>query len=120
MEVKINKEIRDYTEKIYFGLSLRQFIFSVLACIMAIVFFFVLRNKFSVETLSWICILAASPFAIIGFIKYNGMSAEKFALAFIKTEVLTSKRLKYKPINFYCELLKEKVKKGDESFENNK
>ena len=31
MEVKINKEIRDYTEAIFFGLSLRQFIFSVLA-----------------------------------------------------------------------------------------
>jgi len=27
MEVKINKEIRDYTENIYFGLSLRQFFF---------------------------------------------------------------------------------------------
>ena len=32
MEVKINKEIRNYTEAIFFGLSLRQFIFSVLAC----------------------------------------------------------------------------------------
>ena len=32
MEVKINKEIRDYTEAIFFGLSLRQFIFSALAC----------------------------------------------------------------------------------------
>lgn len=30
-KVKINKEIRDYTEAIFFGLSLRQFIFSVLA-----------------------------------------------------------------------------------------
>ncbi len=29
MEVKVNKEIRNYTESIYFGLSLRQFIFSV-------------------------------------------------------------------------------------------
>ena len=33
MEVKINKEIRNYTESMFFGLSLRQFIFSVLACI---------------------------------------------------------------------------------------
>ncbi len=31
MEVKINREIRDYTESLFFGLSLRQFIFSVLA-----------------------------------------------------------------------------------------
>lgn len=27
MEVKINREIREYTENIYFGLSLRQFFF---------------------------------------------------------------------------------------------
>ena len=32
MEVKINKEIRNYTESMFFGLSMRQFIFSVLAC----------------------------------------------------------------------------------------
>ena len=29
---KINREIRDYTESMFFGLSLRQFFFSVLAC----------------------------------------------------------------------------------------
>ena len=28
MEVKINREIRNYTESMFFGLSLRQFIFS--------------------------------------------------------------------------------------------
>ena len=32
MEVKINKEIRKFSESIFFGLSLRQFIFSVIAC----------------------------------------------------------------------------------------
>ena len=36
MEVKINKEIRNYTESMFFGLSLRQFIFSVLACGVAV------------------------------------------------------------------------------------
>ena len=40
MEVKINKEIRDYTEAIFFGLSLRQFIFSGLACGIAVGLYF--------------------------------------------------------------------------------
>ena len=39
-KVKINKEIRDYTEAIFFGLSLRQFIFSVLACGIAVGLYF--------------------------------------------------------------------------------
>ena len=36
MEIKINREIRDYTENIFFGLSLRQLIFSLLACGVAV------------------------------------------------------------------------------------
>lgn len=35
MEVKINKEIRQYKENIFFGLTMRQFVCSALACIVA-------------------------------------------------------------------------------------
>ena len=112
MEVKINKEIRDYTESVYFGLSLRQFIFSILACGMAVILYFLLRPYFGIETLSWVCILGAAPFAAIGFVKYNGMNAEEFVLAYIRSEFLTPKELTFKPTNFYYELLKDRI--GDE------
>ena len=119
MEVKINKEIRDYTESVYFGLSLRQFIFSILACAMAVVLYFVFRPYFGIETLSWLCILGAAPFAAIGFIKYNGMNAEEFLLAYIRSEFLTPKELVFNPTNYYYELLKGSI--GDEKKdENNK
>ena len=91
MEVKINKEIRNYTESIFFGLSLRQFIFSVFACGVAVGLFFLLRPYFGTETLSWVCILGALPFAIMGFVKYNGMTAEQFVWAWIKSELLMPK-----------------------------
>ena len=32
MEVKINREIRNYTESMFFGLSLRQFVFFFTGC----------------------------------------------------------------------------------------
>ena len=64
MEVKINKEVRNYTESMFFGLSMRQFIFSVLACGVAVGLYFLLRPQFGTETLSWMCILGASPFAM--------------------------------------------------------
>ena len=119
MEVKINKEIRDYTESVYFGLSLRQFIFSILACGMAVVLYFVFRPYFGIETLSWLCILGAAPFAAIGFIKYNGMNAEEFLLAYIRSEFLTPKELVFNPTNYYYEILKGRI--GDEKKdENNK
>lgn len=119
MEVKINKEIRDYTESVYFGLSLRQFIFSILACGMAILLYFVFRLYFGIETLSWLCILGASPFAAIGFIKYNGMNAEEFILAYIRSEFLTKKELTFIPENYYYNLIKND-NEGDDNSENNK
>ena len=119
MEVKINKEIRDYTESVYFGLSLRQFIFSILACGMAVILYFVFRPYFGIETLSWLCILGASPFAAIGFIKYNGMNAEEFLLAYVRSEFLTPKELVFEPTNYYYEMFKGRIG-DDKKYENNK
>ena len=119
MEVKINKEIRNYTESVYFGLSFRQFIFSILACGMAVVLYFIFRPYFGIETLSWLCILGAAPFAAIGFVTYNGMNAEEFILAYIRSEFLTPKELTFKPDNFYYELLKDRIG-DDKKDENNK
>ena len=113
MEVKINREIRNYTESIFFGLSLRQFVFSILACGVAVLLYFLLKNNFGIETLSWVCILGASPFAAIGFITYNGMPAEKFIYAYIKSEFLIPKKLTFKTVNFYYEIIKDKLEKED-------
>ena len=43
MEVKINREIRNYTESMFFGLSLRQCIFSLLAVAVAVGLYFLLK-----------------------------------------------------------------------------
>ena len=85
MEVKINKDIPEFSESIFFGLSLRQFIFSILAC-------------------------------AVGFIKYNGMNAEEFVIAFIKSEILTPRELKFSATNIYAEefkgIIDKKLKQG--------
>lgn len=106
MEVKINREIREYTESIFFGLSLRQFIFSICACVVAVISYFILKPYFGIETLSWACILVAVPFAVLGFVKYNGMTAEKFIVAWVKSMILTPKKLTFKPTNLYYEGVK--------------
>ena len=114
MEVKINKEIRDFTESIFFGLSMRQFIFSILACLVAVILYFIFKPFFGIETLSWMCILGAIPFAVLGFVKYNNMTIEKIIVAWIKSEILMPKQLTFKAENIYAERLKhvyEKLKK---------
>lgn len=85
----------------FFGLSLRQFIFSLLACIVAVVVYFILRPILGLETTSWVCILAAVPFAALGFIKYNGMTAEQFLWAVIKSEILMPKYLVFRNGDYY-------------------
>ena len=95
MEVKINREIRNYTESMFFGLSMRQFIFSVLACGVAVGLYFILRPYFGVETLSWMCILGAAPFALLGFVTYHGMTAEQFIWAWLRSEMLEPKEFKF-------------------------
>ena len=107
MEVKINKEIRNYTESMFFGLSMRQFLFSVLACGVAVGLFFLLRGRFGTETVSWMCILGASPFAVMGFVRYNGMTAEQFVWAWIKSQFLMPKKILFVPENLYYEAVKQ-------------
>lgn len=119
MEVKINKEIRQYKENIFFGLTMRQFVCSALACIVAVGIYFITKPIFNnTGTVSWLCMAGAVPFALLGFVRYNGMTAEKFFIAWVKSEILTPKRLVFKPNNLYldmyrqCEKGKKKAKKS--------
>jgi hypothetical protein len=120
MEVKINKEIREYTEAMFFGLSLRQFVFAVLAVLAAVGMYFGLKPLLGTETVSWLCILGAFPFAAVGFIKYHGMNAEAFLWAWVKSEFLIPKRLTFSAVNIYAELLGDKYRTKKEIKERKK
>ncbi len=107
MEVRINKEIREYTENMFFGLSLRQFICAVMACGVAVLIYFLFYKTVHLEWLSWMCMLGALPFALMGFVKYHGMTAEQFAWAWIKSEFLMPKRLTFRSSTLYYDSHKE-------------
>ena len=78
MEIKINREIRDYHESMFMGLSLRQTLCSLLAVGAAVGLYFWLNPILGTEGVSWVCMLGAAPFAALGFVSYHGMPAEKF------------------------------------------
>ena len=71
---------------------MRQLIFSFLAVGVAIVSYILLKDKLSTDTISWLCILLAAPFAALGFVTYHGMTFEKFAWAWIKSIKSNSKK----------------------------
>ena len=113
MEVKINREIRNYTESMFFGLSMRQFFFSVLAVGIAVLLYFVLKPIVGMETVSWMCILGAAPFAAMGFISYHGMTAEQFLWVWLRSEILEPKEIRFEPVNLYYELLRGSIEKNE-------
>lgn len=108
MEVKINKEIRNYTESMF------------LDCPSDSSFFLSRLRRgggfvFSSPSTVWYgnpqlgLYLRCVPFAAMGFIKYNGMTAEQFVWAWIKSEFLMPKKLMFLPDNLYYETMKPTI-----------
>ena len=105
MEVRINKEVRNNQESLFVGLSLRQLLFALLAVAVAVGVYFGLRPVLGNGEIGWVCVLAAFPFALGGFFQYNGMTLERFLLAYIRSEFLFPRRLVFKSDNIYAKAL---------------
>lgn len=108
IEVKIPKEVRQHKETIFFGLSLRQFFCSVVAVALAAGIYLLLGDAIGKETASWVCILAAAPFAAAGFFSYNGMTLEQFLWAFLKSEILCAGTRVFVSDNYIYRALRRK------------
>ncbi len=67
--------------------------------IVAVAAYFLLRDVVGEGEIGVVCILAAFPFALCGFFRYNGMTFEQFIIAFIRSELLYPKRLVFKSEN---------------------
>ena len=109
MDVKINKEIRNYTESIVLGLTLRQCFFSVLACFVAVVVYFLFIDVLGLEVTSWLCIVVAIPFAALGFVSYQGMNFEKILINVWRSFLMSHRQLVFRPYNLYYEILKDYI-----------
>lgn len=109
MEVKVNKEIREYSENMFFGLTLRQFFFSALGCATAVGIYFLCHGALGTEFTTWLCVLGVVPFALLGFVTYNGMPAEKVLWAYLKSKVLFPGRYANKPVSIYYTCLEENI-----------
>ena len=110
MEIRINKEIKDYHESLFMGLSMRQFMCSLGAVGAAVGIYFGLKGVLDKETVSWLCIVCAAPLAAAGFFNYNGMNFEQFVVAYIYSEFLCSGVRTYQSENYIYEAYKEVLK----------
>ena len=109
MEVKINREIRNYTESHVFW------------TVHAAVHFFCSRLRRGRGPLLYPAPLfwggnpvldvhfGAAPFAMLGFVTYHGMTAEQFIWAWLRSEMLEPKEFKFEDSNYYYAALKDTI-----------
>ena len=98
IEVRIPKEIREYKEKLFFGLNLRQTITTGLAIALCVPLYIFGQKYINVDVLSWIIIVIAAPLVLIGYFNFNQMPFEKFIMAWFRTNYNPQKRkFKYQP-----------------------
>ena len=98
-EIELNKEVLDYKESIFFGLSLRQFVCASLAVMIAVIVWFGTRDILAKEIRSWLCLSLACPFAAAGFFSFNGLTLEQFMWQMLKTCLIYRGRRVYKAVN---------------------
>jgi len=83
LSTAIPKDIREYKEKLVAGFTARQLLSTMAALAVCVPLYIYGRRFLPEEVISWTVIAVALPLGAIGFIKYNGMPAEKFIVCIV-------------------------------------
>lgn len=108
IEVRMPKEIKDFKER-FFGLTLRQLVCTGGAIIIAIPLYFYGKKYIGKEAVNWLIMLIVTPILLVGYVSYNGLPFEHFALLYLKMNVLPQK-LKYEQSDLYYKLRQDLIK----------
>lgn len=84
LEVKIPKEIMEYKEKIFFGLSIRQLICVVIATVVCLITYFFVKPFIGNDLAGYLVLVEAMPIMGVGFLRINGFTFEKYVMLILK------------------------------------
>ena len=105
IEIKVPKEIKDYKSKLFFNLSVRQFVCTALALVICVPLYIIGKKHLPEDVISWIVILIAAPLLFTGFFRYNEMNFEEFAKEWLDFNTgIQRRKYEYEPI--YMEIRK--------------
>lgn len=93
IEIRIPKEIKNYREKLFFGLILRQCVCAAAALLICVPLYIFGSKFFSQEVISWLVVIISSPLMLVGFFHYNNMTFEKFAVEWLYHHFSSQKRV---------------------------
>ena len=98
IEIRIPKEIKNYREKLFFGLTLRQCICAGISLAICVPLYIWGHHFLPQEAISWIVVFIAAPLMFTGFFRYNDMAFEQFAVEVIHFYASPQKRVySYEP-----------------------
>lgn len=107
LEVRIPKEITEYTEKIIFGLSIRQLFCFVLAITLGITTYLFARLHLGTRAAGYLTMVIVLPLFAVGFLRKNGFPFEKYAALLLRHKFGTHKR------TYHTKLLIDMVPKSE-------
>jgi hypothetical protein len=93
IEVRIPKEIRDYKEKIFLNMTVRQLVSIIVACGVSVLLYFK-AGFIPDKILNWLIVIVVLPIIFTGFFTYNEMYFEKFVKKIILFNITKQKRFK--------------------------
>lgn len=104
IEIRIPKEIRDYKEKFFFGLTIRQFVSVAVALAICVPLYVFGDDLFGADLMGWLIILIAAPIFAFGFFKFYGMPFEQFMKILYRQKWAEPQKRKYEeyPVYWYC------------------
>ena len=89
--IKMSKDIKKQKSKLFWGLTGRQMIFTVLAIFIAIVVNCILDLN---DTVKAVLVISTSiPFLLCGWVQLNGLSFEKFAVIWLRNNFTNKERV---------------------------
>lgn len=115
LEIQLNRDIREYKDKLWWGMTGRQIGFSLLGLI-AGAGLYLLVSPLGTDLAVICCTAAIFPLFILGFFKWRGQPMEMFLKIWIRGNVMTNRFLPYRPDEPACfELVRsarQNAKKG--------
>lgn len=100
--IKIPQEIKEFKEKVVLGLTVRQFVCSLLACIVSVPVYTHTKDVVGVDIAQTLVIVVGIPIILIGLkpIEKDLWLRLKFHIGYSKTRIISSK-------NFWEEIIEE-------------
>jgi FtsH-binding integral membrane protein len=101
MQIKTNKDVTEYEENVFIGMTMRQTLLGFAGVAIITAAYFTTYNRMNSNLASWVAIGLGLPCFLFGFAKPHKMKLEKFLAIWFVCNFLEHRRLPFKEENKY-------------------